>query len=291
MIRILLTIALISAFPAMASDWSSLWRNADQRGDLLLQQGNAAAAAKVYSNPQRKAYAEMLSNDYKSAAGQLAAVDEGDAPYNRGVALAHTGDLHGAIHAFDAALKLDPKNKDARHNKALVAKALKQNQKKPQDKKSSSDSKKNKNKKDKQKNQGNKENKENKGNKNNKDNKDKQGNPSDHTNKKQDSTPSKPEKKSDQDNTGKSSDPTQAKPAANSNDASKAAKEAAQAKLDALSSLAKSGKLDHPLASKPPSEKQLAQAQWLRSIPDNPSGLLRRKFLIEYMIRKQQARP
>lgn len=36
---------------------------------------------------------------------------------------------------------------------------------------------------------------------------------------------------------------------------------------------------------KPVSEKTLALDQWLRQIPNNPAGLLRRKFLIEYMLR------
>lgn len=36
---------------------------------------------------------------------------------------------------------------------------------------------------------------------------------------------------------------------------------------------------------KPVSEKTLALEQWLRQIPNNPAGLLRRKFLIEYMMR------
>jgi Ca-activated chloride channel family protein len=40
-------------------------------------------------------------------------------------------------------------------------------------------------------------------------------------------------------------------------------------------------------ADVPGSEKQLAQEQWLRQIPDDPSGLLRRKFLIEHMLRQQ----
>jgi len=39
----------------------------------------------------------------------------------------------------------------------------------------------------------------------------------------------------------------------------------------------------------PPTEKQLAQAQWLRSIPDDPGGLLRRKFMIEHYMRQQKA--
>ncbi|MDA8349518.1 MAG: hypothetical protein M0038_12070, partial [Pseudomonadota bacterium] len=36
---------------------------------------------------------------------------------------------------------------------------------------------------------------------------------------------------------------------------------------------------------KPPSEKALALKQWLRQIPDDPAGLLRRKFLIQYLLR------
>ena len=42
---------------------------------------------------------------------------------------------------------------------------------------------------------------------------------------------------------------------------------------------------------KPSSEKTLALEQWLRQIPDNPAGLLRRKFLIEYMMRHRGENP
>ncbi len=38
---------------------------------------------------------------------------------------------------------------------------------------------------------------------------------------------------------------------------------------------------------KPESERQMALEQWLRQIPDSPAGLLRRKFLIEHIIRQQ----
>jgi len=43
--------------------------------------------------------------------------------------------------------------------------------------------------------------------------------------------------------------------------------------------------------SPPMTEQQLAQEQWLHSIPDDPGGLLRRKFLIEHLLRKQKAQP
>ncbi|MGB5338698.1 MAG: hypothetical protein WBO06_06350, partial [Gammaproteobacteria bacterium] len=36
------------------------------------------------------------------------------------------------------------------------------------------------------------------------------------------------------------------------------------------------------------SEEQLAAQQWLRRIPDDPGGLLRRKFLYQYRLRGQQ---
>src|SRR3546814_5608114 len=38
----------------------------------------------------------------------------------------------------------------------------------------------------------------------------------------------------------------------------------------------------------PKSEQQLAEEQWLRQIPDDPGGLLRRKFMIEHLMRQQQ---
>src|SRR3546814_10327034 len=38
----------------------------------------------------------------------------------------------------------------------------------------------------------------------------------------------------------------------------------------------------------PKSEQQLAEEQWLRQIPDDPGGLLRRKFMIAHLMRQQQ---
>jgi Ca-activated chloride channel family protein len=43
--------------------------------------------------------------------------------------------------------------------------------------------------------------------------------------------------------------------------------------------------------AKPVSEKRLALDQWLRQIPNDPAGLLRRKFLIEYLLRHPGANP
>lgn len=47
----------------------------------------------------------------------------------------------------------------------------------------------------------------------------------------------------------------------------------------------------HQRKRKPVSEKTLALKQWLRQIPNNPAGLLRRKFLIQYMMDHSGDRP
>ena len=128
MMRALLALALLAiVLPAQAGmNWSGLWRNPDQQGEVLLQHGDAAAAARVYKDERRKAYAELKAGDYAAAARDLAAFDDSDANYNRGNALAYAGDLQGAISAYDAALKRDPHNQDASHNRELVENALKQ---------------------------------------------------------------------------------------------------------------------------------------------------------------------
>jgi Ca-activated chloride channel family protein len=41
----------------------------------------------------------------------------------------------------------------------------------------------------------------------------------------------------------------------------------------------------------PMTEKQIAKDQWLRAIPDDPGGLLRRKFMIQHMLRQQGQKP
>lgn len=124
----LVLLALMSSrmSAAQALDWAGLWRTPDQRGESLLRQGDAAKAATVYKDPRRKAYAELQAGNYAAAAQDLAAFDDSDAEYNRGNALAHAGDLQGAIGAYDAALKRDPHNRDAAHNRELVQNALKQ---------------------------------------------------------------------------------------------------------------------------------------------------------------------
>lgn len=287
--------------------WSDLWRNADQRGAALLQHGDAAAAAKAYADPRGKSYAEFKAGDYAAAAQHLAGLDDGEANYNRGNALAYAGKLQEALYAYDAALKRDPGNRDARHNRDLVAQALKQQQQQQDPKQNG-------------KQHGKQEQKQGQGQGQNGQQQDK--NSRQNQNAQQNANPAG-SRGSSQGNGGKGqsndakssaappSDAANPAAGANAPKPSAAGQTPQQASGQTPDSAPKPGSAapagtdggagmnaagdeskDKPApAQTPQSETQIARDQWLRGIPDDPGGLLRRKFLIEHMIRQQGAQP
>ncbi|MGC8518084.1 MAG: hypothetical protein ACP5P4_06085 [Steroidobacteraceae bacterium] len=114
---------LISA-PALAGVWSNLWRTPDQQGEALLAAGRPAQAAAHFTSRRRKAYADLLAGRYAPAAQLLQSLKDPTSEYNLGNALAHLGRLRAALAAYDAALKQQPHDRDIRHNRNLVARVL-----------------------------------------------------------------------------------------------------------------------------------------------------------------------
>jgi Ca-activated chloride channel family protein len=297
----------------VAGIWSRLWHNDDQRGQQLLNQGDAAAAARTYADPRRKAYAELQAGDYDAAAKGFGTFDDSDAQYNRGNALAQGGDLPEALKAYDAALARDPGNSDARHNRELVEQALRKQQE--QQKQGQNSQQQNSEQQDSQQRQDQQQ----------------SGQQS-----QQASSRSGQDQKQDQKTPGSQQDAAQ-KPQqqsagaqgqqqpqqqdGNKNQAAgqqaqaqqgqqgdkpqpSAADEAQQAQRDTEAGLhqaqtqqqagqqAQAGKPEQEardMQSAPPrTEQQLSQEQWLRNIPDDPGGLLRRKFMLEHKLRQQE---
>lgn len=288
--------SLLLAGPACAGElWSSLWRNDDQRAAQLLEKGDAGGAAKLYRDPRRKAYAELKAGDFDHAAKGFSAFNDRDSHYNRGNALARAGKLQEALKAYDAALTLDPSNQDAKHNRALVEKALQQppplkedknNAPQPEDKggnKQNAASAKSTAKPEPGKPEPGKSSQSGK----------KQQDPSGQTKQSDHGEQAAAQKnlKSSQDTDSahaKAATETQGQPGqAKSIATQMPADDAAQALRDASAALGTSPDKSIAAADVPGSEKQLAQEQWLRQIPDDPSGLLRRKFLIEHLLRQQ----
>jgi Ca-activated chloride channel family protein len=106
--------------------WADLWRTPDQQGQALLDAGRPAQAAARFHDPRRRAYADLEAGRDQEAAKLLAPFTDPQSEYNRGNALARSGQLQAALAAYDAALKQTPADKDIRHNRDLVERALQQ---------------------------------------------------------------------------------------------------------------------------------------------------------------------
>ena len=113
---------------AHADGGTSWWRPPAQRAEAELRAGHATAAVPLYTAPRRKAWAQLQAGDYRAAADSYASLSTPEAAYNRGNALVRTGDLQQALEAYNEALALNPDDADARRNRDLVVQALQSTQ-------------------------------------------------------------------------------------------------------------------------------------------------------------------
>jgi Ca-activated chloride channel homolog len=272
----LLSIALCLLLPlpknSYALEWQDLWKTKDQQAQEVYNSKQYDKAAELFENPDWKAAAHYKSGAFDKALENLKNNSSANSLYNQGNALAQSGQLQEALDAYKKALKLNPDDSDTLFNKDLVEKELekqKQEQKQDQDKKQDSQDKKNQ-----------EQNKEG----------DKSGQPEqDKNQEKQDEqkeADKKPEQKSEQSQESAEQQPEkkQAEKQEQENQPESAKPEQTDPKKDDKKPDAASTK---PLDAMTNEEKQ-ANEQWLKRIPDDPAGLLRRKFKYQYDQRGRQ---
>lgn len=126
----LFCLPLLLALPqhGQAFELDDLWLRPDQQGQRLLEQGRAAEAAGRFRDPQWRGMALYQAGDYAGAAEAFLQVDTAAAHYNRGNALAYSGELEAALDAYDQALERQPDLQAALDNQALVEQMLAQRQ-------------------------------------------------------------------------------------------------------------------------------------------------------------------
>ncbi|WP_285420347.1 tetratricopeptide repeat protein [Pseudomonas sp. efr-133-TYG-5] len=112
--------------PSYAFEFQDLWLRPDQQGLHLLKQKRPAEAAEHFADHQWQGVALYEAGDYSGAAQRFAEGSDARAHYNRGNALAKSGELEAAIDAYEQALELQPDLRPAQTNKALVENLLKQ---------------------------------------------------------------------------------------------------------------------------------------------------------------------
>lgn len=263
--RGLLVIGLVLVLPAMkpvhAFEWRDLWQTPDQHAQQAFAAGDFAKAAAEFADPAWKAAAQYRAGDYQGASTSLEGLSSADASYNQGNALAKQGRFQEAIAAYDRALTLDPTHEDARHNKALVEKALQdQRQKKPEQEPSQGKEPQNKA----EEGSNGAEGKDGQTSKQQQDSREEKG--ADHaSNHEADRTGRHDERSSRQ------HEPTDEDSRTLDN------------KDQVLQTPKEPGRADAEPGDR---EEQQANEQWLRRIPDDPGGLLRRKFFYQYQQRQ-----
>jgi len=254
--------------PAQALEWNELWSNKDQLGHDALQHGDSARAAELFNNPEWKAAAEYKAGNYEQAIEQLSNINTADAHYNRGNALAKAGQLDEAIKAYNRATELQADHEDAIHNKELVERAKQQNEQQSSD-----------NKDDKQQDQDKQDSDQ-------QDQQSQQGDSSDSSqDNKENSQQSQDQQESAKNNKQDAKENADKESQQNKKpEESEAEKE--QAEKQAAEQQAKDEEEKAESASNETTEDldldQQQTQQWLKKIPDDPGGLLRRKFQYQY---------
>jgi len=265
--------------PAQAFGWSDLWNNNNQRGTTAFEAGNAQQAAELFNDPQWKAAAQYKAGQYQESAELLNDIDTPEANYNRGNALAKANDLENAIKAYDRALQLNPEHEDAKHNKQLLEQA------KQQQEQNSQEGDKNRDNKDKQKSDSDTDQQNSqKSQENSQENSEKNFPNNANENPEQQNQSKNSQEESDQQPEQQSAQPKE------NSDSEKEEQQAAETKdesEDKKSDEERKTQQQNLSKATPDLEQQQTQ-QWLKKIPDDPGGLLRRKFKYQYGREKNQ---
>lgn len=126
-IALWLLVVLVPVPRAHAFEWTSLWQRSDQRAAAALEAGEAQRAAAMFDDPLWRGAALYRAGDFAASAEVLEGSDSALGHYNRGNALARTGRIADAIAAYDRALELEPGHEDALFNRQLLQQLLDDN--------------------------------------------------------------------------------------------------------------------------------------------------------------------
>ena len=298
--------------------WTNLWHRQDQQADTALQQQDYQQALELSKNPLRRGSAEYKQGNYEQALKSFSEATGADADYNRGNTLAKLEKYPEAIKAYKKALEQNKNHADAKANKATLEKIIKEqkqqnkNDKKQDqkdDKKQSGDKKG-----DKEKSQKNSDKKEDE--QQNADNKS-QGKEGEKGDKDEGKNKKKGEQQGEKGEDNQFSDASEQlkndKSGGKDNKEEQLDKDDMDKKNTQEKSAEKENGADNKNAQKQADEKnqknnakkpnetnsqqiggtkaeaealtkeeKIAAEQWLRRIPDDPGGLLRRKFTRQY---------
>lgn len=239
--------------PAHAFGWQDLWLRSDQQAQTSLRQGDPQTAAEQFRDANWRGMARYQIGDYEGAAQAFAESNDIEAKYNQGNALARAGNLQQAIDAYREVLRQNPEHEDAKANLELLENLQQQQPPEEGDNGDEGDAEQ----------------------------------PSDENSEESDdqsSDSSQPQENETQSGEENTDDEQPEQSSAQDAEQSPADEQQTEHQSPEEQQAAEATDESETL----PSEEDIALEQWLRQIPEDPSGLLRRKFMLEHLQRKQQ---
>ena len=246
---------------AQAQTWDNLWLTPDQQGQRALQAGDNAQAAQLFENRDWAGTAAYLGEDYEAAVEYFSDPPGADGWYNRGNALARVGNIDEAIEAYKESLAIDPGRTDAQENLALLEQLKDQQQQQQDNEQQDQDQQQ-----DQQEQSG------------------------------QDQEPPQDQKQEDQQAGDQQQDsqpnPDEQQPDPEAGEQEEQEEPVSPEEQEQSQEQTDEGEQQEVPAQAEPSpedqERDQAMEQWLRRVPDDPSGLLREKFRYESQQREAE---
>jgi len=250
-VMILLLFVLPPEKQAYASAWDDLWMTRNQQGQRQLEEGVAADAAVLFEDPEWRAVAQYRAQDYAASASAFAEREDTRSLYNLGNAMARQGEFESAIDAYEQVLEIDPDHEDAKYNRELLQQVQEQQQN--QDEQQSSD----------QQGEGEQSESDAESQEENEDS----SAQSESESEEGDASQRDDQEASEEDLKAMQEELQRAADEAQRNEQQMAQQQLTPEELEAL---------------RREQEQEQAMEQWLRRIPNDPGGLLRRKFRYQY---------
>lgn len=275
-------VLLMATSPSVLADWSGWWRTPEQQAKSAFESGDVEQLQNIAPDTTWQAVAEHESGDFESAARTFDAAAqqlqlEGDtvasnrALYNQGVSEVKAGQYEKAVRTFDQVLERDPHFDDALHNRDIAQQLIRQQEQPQQQQPGEGEGEGDSSSQDGEQQPSNES-----GEPSSDSQSSEQGEPGEQSETEQGDSGEQPG-----DSGGVEEPESQAQAAADE----QAAKDALEAEARAQAGNEGDNETDEEtqgnraaVQEQPMSESDQATEQWLRRIPDDPAGLLRRKL-------------
>jgi len=253
---------------AEAGIWQNLWQTSDQQALEALEQGDAETAAAQFESADWKAFSSYQAEDYEGSA-ELLTQNEDSSLYDLGTNLAKVGLLEESLVALTAFVKDNPDHENALFNRDIVAQLLQQQQEQEQ-----------------QEQQESQEGEEGEEGQEGEESQDQQS----ESGEEESDSESSDQQQSDSQESDQPSDEQEQQSAEETDSEESEESEQQSAEEESEEQSQAEAQAELAAAEETPEELSPSSEQWLRAIPDDPSGLLRRKFEYESQLYQQQRR-